>query len=334
MDVRYEVFISSTFEDLNEERRELIEATINLGHIPIGMELFNAADESQWDVIKRRISECDYYVVVISDRYGSIDKDRIGFTEKEYDFAIASGKPVIGFVRSDDAIKTLPYEQRESDNKDKLIDFRNKISARLYKKWSNKDDLAKVYYSSFAALIADKPQTGWVRRGSLVSENLQQQYVDVMNREAKLREIKNTLEEEIKILTKEIDKQKNESNDVEMFIALLHKTSINTDNEEYSLAELLLTMSDFLVTRTQVSEIVNETNIYLGYRYLPNENKISNKLRKFIGFLIKNGLLEIALHSTSFENSAIKPLPLMFRVVKILQQNKASASIIIAAEKL
>jgi len=37
---RYQVFISSTFEDLQEERQEVMRALLELDCIPAGMELF------------------------------------------------------------------------------------------------------------------------------------------------------------------------------------------------------------------------------------------------------------------------------------------------------
>ena len=45
MNVKYQIFVSSTYEDLKDERAEVIKACLNMGHIPVGMEMFNAADE-------------------------------------------------------------------------------------------------------------------------------------------------------------------------------------------------------------------------------------------------------------------------------------------------
>lgn len=47
MNVKYQIFVSSTYEDLKDERNEVIKACLNMGHIPVGMEMFNAADEKQ-----------------------------------------------------------------------------------------------------------------------------------------------------------------------------------------------------------------------------------------------------------------------------------------------
>src|SRR5215467_9172009 len=98
MDKRYQVFVSSTYADLQEERQEVMQALLELDCIPAGMELFPAANEDQWTLIKRVIDDCDYYLVVIAGRYGSIGPDGLSYTEMEYRYAIEKNKPVIGFI--------------------------------------------------------------------------------------------------------------------------------------------------------------------------------------------------------------------------------------------
>ena len=51
MDKRYQVFVSSTYADLKEERQHVIQALMEMDCIPSGMEVFPAADEEQWDFI-------------------------------------------------------------------------------------------------------------------------------------------------------------------------------------------------------------------------------------------------------------------------------------------
>ena len=89
MNVKYQIFVSSTYEDLSKERDKVIKAILEMGHIPVGMEMFSAADEEQWKIIARQIEECDYYVVIIAHRYGSLD-DAISYTEKEYRLCCSS----------------------------------------------------------------------------------------------------------------------------------------------------------------------------------------------------------------------------------------------------
>src|SRR4051812_1797855 len=105
MEKRHEVFISSTFVDLKDERDKVMRAVLKLDCFPAGMELFPASDASQWKVIQRAIDRCDYYVVIVAGRYGSLDEDKLSYTEKEFDYAVSKGIPVLAFVHGDpDAI--------------------------------------------------------------------------------------------------------------------------------------------------------------------------------------------------------------------------------------
>jgi len=77
MDKRYQVFVSSTFADLKEERQAVMQALLSLDHFPAGMELFPASDEDQWALIKGVIDDSDYYVLVVGGRYGSMRWSRL-----------------------------------------------------------------------------------------------------------------------------------------------------------------------------------------------------------------------------------------------------------------
>jgi hypothetical protein len=46
---KFQIFVSSTFVDLEDERRAVIEAILDLGHIPIGMEAFQAG-KVRWEM--------------------------------------------------------------------------------------------------------------------------------------------------------------------------------------------------------------------------------------------------------------------------------------------
>jgi hypothetical protein len=97
MDKRYQVFVNSTFIDLQEERRQVIQTVMELDCFPAGMELFPAADEEQWDFICKAIDDCDYFILIIGGRYGSLTDEGISYTEKEYDYAVEQGLPVLVF---------------------------------------------------------------------------------------------------------------------------------------------------------------------------------------------------------------------------------------------
>ena len=71
-DKRYQVFVSSTYDDLQDERKEVMQALLELDCIPAGMELFPASSKDQWSLIKRVIDDCDYYILIIGGRYGRV----------------------------------------------------------------------------------------------------------------------------------------------------------------------------------------------------------------------------------------------------------------------
>lgn len=105
MDKRYQVFLSSTYSDLQDERKKVIQTLMEMDCIPAVMEIFPAADEEQWEFIKKIIDDCDYYLLVIGGRYGTTAEEGISYTEKEYDYAIQKGLKVIAFLHKEpDAI--------------------------------------------------------------------------------------------------------------------------------------------------------------------------------------------------------------------------------------
>src|SRR5262245_55348005 len=95
------VFVSSTFDDLHEERQSIVRVLNKMDCRPIGMELFGALDDEVWTGIEKKIAECDYFLVVVAGRYGSMGVDGVSFTEREYRLALNLGKPVLGFVHRD-----------------------------------------------------------------------------------------------------------------------------------------------------------------------------------------------------------------------------------------
>ncbi|MDQ7838240.1 MAG: DUF4062 domain-containing protein [Thermodesulfobacteriota bacterium] len=163
MERKYQVFVSSTYEDLKYEREQVVRAVLEMGHIPVGMEMFSAADEEQWKIIQRQIEASDYYIAVVAHRYGSVTSEGISYTEKEYDYAASVGVPVLGFVLDEKA--PWPSDKMESATKSKrsIEKFRSKVQSRLVNFWINKEDLhAKVSISLMKA-INTNPRVGWVK---------------------------------------------------------------------------------------------------------------------------------------------------------------------------
>lgn len=169
MDKRYQVFISSTYADLLEERQEVIQALLELDCIPAGMELFPAASEDQWTLIKNVIDDCDYYMVIIAGRYGSIGPDGISYTEMEYRYALDIGKPIIGFIHRKPGDLAASRCEPSEDCKAKLDEFRALVQRKMCRFWDSPADLGSQVSRSLVKLIKSNPGIGWVR-GDLVPD--------------------------------------------------------------------------------------------------------------------------------------------------------------------
>jgi Holliday junction resolvasome RuvABC ATP-dependent DNA helicase subunit len=160
---RYQVFVSSTFEDLKDERRQVILALLETKCIPTGMELFPAAPDEQWELIKRVIDDCDYYIVIIAGRYGSRARSGKSYTEMEFDYALSRGKSVIGFFHADpDNLPGTKLEKSEEAQR-KLVQFSRKVRKRTCKPWSTADGLASAVKSAMLNAIEHDPKAGWMR---------------------------------------------------------------------------------------------------------------------------------------------------------------------------
>ncbi len=191
MDKRYQIFISSTFEDLKDERQSVLKAILELNHMPAGMELFPASDEEAWSLIKDVIDASDYYVLIIGGRYGSLDEQGIGFTENEYDYAVSTDKPVVAFLHKNP--NNLPREKTETDVDawNRLVEFRAKVEKKhtcIY--WKNAEELKSKVIVSLTSIFKRKPRAGWVKADNLPS-------LEIFSELAELRKKNYELEKKI-----------------------------------------------------------------------------------------------------------------------------------------
>lgn len=180
---RYQVFISSTYEDLKEERQHVIQALLETKCIPIGMELFPAASVDQWELIKRIINECDYYVVIVAGRYGSTHKSGVSYTEMEFDYALSIGKPVIGFYyKNPDNLRGSQLEKTSKGRK-QLAVFTSKVKSKVCRPWTSPAELGSAVKSAVLNELEFNPKPGWVRANDMPStevvDKLKQRIADL-----------------------------------------------------------------------------------------------------------------------------------------------------------
>jgi hypothetical protein len=188
-DKRYQVFVSSTYEDLQDERREVMQALLELDCIPAGMELFPAADETQWSLIRRVIDDCDYYIVIVAGRYGSTNKEGMSYTEMEYRYALDQGKPIIAFLHREPSTLQAKRTEASPTGREKLEAFRGLCQQKMVKHWLSASELGSVVSRSLVRLTKDRPGIGWVRADSAPDQEILEQLVKKNRRIEELEQL-------------------------------------------------------------------------------------------------------------------------------------------------
>ena len=169
MNKKLQIFVSSTYTDLIEERQAAVEAILDAGHIPAGMELFKAGNESQLETIYKWIDESDVYMLILGGRYGSIEsKSGKSYTQLEYEYAISKNVPVFAVVLSEsfltDKIKSLGLINTiEQNTFDKYQNFKSIVMSKIIKKVNNCNDIKLAIHSTLNNSIDKNKLTGWVR---------------------------------------------------------------------------------------------------------------------------------------------------------------------------
>lgn len=194
MTKKYQVFISSTYLDLQEQRKQVIGILLTADCIPSGMEAFTATDDEQFNVIKKVIDLCDYYILIIGNRYGSVNEETgLSYTEMEYSYAKQKGIPILVFAIN-------PHDQTvETKYLDKLQKFRSAaMGNRLVSLWKDSSELVGQVAIAIMNAKENSPRPGWQRATDYDETSLLKNIVD-------LQKENDSLKTQIEALEKSLD---------------------------------------------------------------------------------------------------------------------------------
>lgn len=170
---KLQVFISSTYLDLIEERQAAVSAILKAGHIPAGMELFTAGDRSQLDTINSWIDESDVYMLILGGRYGAVEPtSNVSYTELEFDYAASQNKPMFSVVIREDALEQkirahgTTFSEKENPKELKL--FRTKILSRISSFFEDVKDIKLCVHETLADYSTNRDLSGWVSGSEIV----------------------------------------------------------------------------------------------------------------------------------------------------------------------
>lgn len=276
---KYQIFISSTFVDLVDERQAAVQAILRAGHIPAGMELFAAGDKSQWETIKKWIEESDIYVLILGGRYGSIDSDsKLSYTELEYRYAMDLGKPLFALVMHDEMLdsktKTIGKEVLEFENHNSYKLFKQLVLSKVCRFFKDETEIKLAVLESLIDIQSQYNLNGWIKESELqdntkfvsIIENLQNENAEL------LKKIKDT-----EIVNSKSSKNKNIGDyTYDEIIKVLQNNKItlpgslsNTGEEiEMNALQIFITFKGLLATG--VTHILsNDTQIFITRKLVP-----------------------------------------------------------------
>lgn len=168
----YTVFVSSTFEDLKEEREAVSLALQQAGYIPRGMELFPSSSQTSWDVIDSVMRQCDLYVLIIGGRYGSYPPGRrTSYTEREFERAKKLGLPCLVFAVKDPLRLPASRVEMTEVGQRRLRMFRDRATATNTRFWTDARGLALDVVNGVNHEVSRGALQGWSRRGPVGTGN-------------------------------------------------------------------------------------------------------------------------------------------------------------------
>jgi hypothetical protein len=191
---KLQVFMSSTYTDMREERQAAVEAILRAGHIPAGMELFAAGDESQLETIRRWIDDSDVFMLILGGRYGSIEsKTGKSYIELEYEYALKQKKPLFAAVISDAyleaKVKAEGLSAIDTVSGSQLNAFREAVTTKICRVFGDVNELKLIVFESLSTFDRNEGLVGWIRG------------TDAIDPKATLEELSRLQAENISLLT-------------------------------------------------------------------------------------------------------------------------------------
>lgn len=200
MKKKLQVFISSTYTDMRAERQAAVEAILRAGHIPAGMELFAAGDESQLETICRWIDDSDVFMLILGGRYGSIEpKSGKSYIELEYEYATKNKKPLFAAVISDAyleaKVKADELSAIETSHETLLKAFRETVTKKICRSFGDVSELKVIVFESLYRFERNEGLDGWIRGSDVLDPKATLEEVDRLQIEnASLRKLVESLQ--------------------------------------------------------------------------------------------------------------------------------------------
>ncbi len=175
-----QIFISSTYSDLIEERKAAHETIRKMGYEPIWMEDFAANSKHPREVCLEKVRECDSVLLLLGSSYGSSRDERTGlsYTHLEYHAARETQIPVLAFIKKPEQGR---WESAETDKEARRhhIDFKDDVEQHVLRKsFSSLRELENVIQE---AIHNHAREHGWIGTPRSAFQTVEQFYQPFLN---------------------------------------------------------------------------------------------------------------------------------------------------------
>jgi hypothetical protein len=256
---KLQVFISSTYKDLINERQAAVEAVLNAGHIPAGMELFKAGDQTQKELIREWIEESDVYLLILGARYGTVDPEsNISYTEWEYNLARKLRIPSFSLILTEDYInqkvrnEDLKAENIEMNNRE-FKKFKANVESHMVEYIDHKQAIKGAVLGSLNNISKrTSGLKGWIRYDDkLDQEKFYELVKENQELKKKLQHSKVAFQDQTKNLI-----QGDDSIEIKINFKIFNKINkINKKGNEYTRFEY--SKDDFLMVKISINELTS-----------------------------------------------------------------------------
>ncbi|BCP51744.1 hypothetical protein K32_03610 [Kaistia sp. 32K] len=177
------------------------DTVIKAGDFPVQMESFPASDETAFALIKSLLDKCDYYVLIIGGRYGSVAEDGLSYTHKEFRYAVSQNIPVLVMLHGARGQISADKTEPTLEGKQLLEAFITEASGgRTRSQWTSSGELQATVLAALVNAKQTRPRVGWVRGDAIASVDALEQLNEVRKENAKFRDTIGNLEVDIPII--------------------------------------------------------------------------------------------------------------------------------------
>ncbi len=156
----YQVFLSATYLDLIEARRQVYEVLPELHCLPVVFRDHDGSERAHWQQVRASIDACDYVLLLLGSRYGTLTASGVSRTHQEIVYAQHKQKPVLVLMHENPGQRPAAWQEATPEGRLRFQEFRATMARGMVVTWNEVEDLALTLRTTMAQLIQAKPARG------------------------------------------------------------------------------------------------------------------------------------------------------------------------------